>query len=222
MAGVRYGRNGCDGCGGGWVVRYTTADTPQNRYHPKDVRTGEIDREEAQLIAKELRAEGNRNVRLARYNERTRDDEFSTSDIEDPEHHSLRYLHAERYALAGARIPPFSAFTPKQYLQHAYHVTTKEALEDIRREGLQPHSHEHLDEGDEAIFVERDEKGVDIYSDPGTVMLRFLVDGFGSTEDGEDVLYDVVVPPDQIEVRTTRGWKPLLKTASTDNLFGLK
>lgn len=125
--------------------------------------------------------------------------------------------------LAGQRIPPYSPSTPKAHLEYAFHTTTKAALDTIRRDGLQPASHSHLDEDDEAIFVERDEEGADVYADPegSTVMLRFLVDGFGSTDDGEDVLYDVEVPPDQIEVRTKGGWKPLMQVTGVDNLFGL-
>lgn len=101
--GRRYGRHGCDGCGGGWIVRYTLPDKPEHRYHAKDRRTGEIEQAEAQTIAKELRVEGARNVRIVRYSERGRDDEFTTSSQEDPQHASPRDLQTERYALAGAR-----------------------------------------------------------------------------------------------------------------------
>lgn len=123
----------------------------------------------------------------------------------------IRAKLGDERPLAGRRYAaPYSASTPRERLEYAYHVTSLDRLPAIQRDGLKPAPHPHLDEDDEAIFVERDPEGADVYSDRGkTVMLRFLVDGFGSTEDGEDVLYDVAVPPEQIEARTRTGWQPI-------------
>jgi len=95
-------------------------------------------------------------------------------------------------------------------MEWAYHVTLREFLPSIAKKGLQPDSHESAN-GEEVIFVERSQEEAEVYAAPDTVTLRFLVDGFGCTEDGEDVLYDVTIPAVEIEVydKKARSWRPL-------------
>lgn len=92
--------------------------------------------------------------------------------------------------------------------QYAYHATIREFLPAIAKGGLRPSFNSDL--GEEVIFVEPVYEESEVYLEPGRgVMLRFLVDGFGDTPDGEFVLYDVI-PPSDIEVEVSKGeWQPI-------------
>jgi hypothetical protein len=93
--------------------------------------------------------------------------------------------------------------------EYAYHVTLAQFIPAIAKEGLRPHFSSSA--GEDVIFVEEDEKEAAIYMEPPrTVMLRFEVPGFGSTEDGEAVVYNVV-PPQEIEVKQAGVWKRIIK-----------
>lgn len=70
----------------------------------------------------------------------------------------------------------------------AYHVAAEDLLGSISREGLQPNWHSSVLEAP-VIFVEPDPDGIEPYYHEGTVVLRFKTPGFGSTEDGELVIY---------------------------------
>jgi len=94
-------------------------------------------------------------------------------------------------------------------LAFAYHATLKEFLGNIVREGLLPHEHPSSPE-EPVLFVEREEREAMIYLEPDAVMLRFSVGGFGSTEDGEDILHDRILP-EAISVREGGKWVPLLQ-----------
>ena len=91
--------------------------------------------------------------------------------------------------------------------QYAYHVTLREFLPSIREDGLVPQWHEGADR--DVIFVERTESEAAIYHEPGSVMLRVQVNGYGCTEGGEDVL-TWVVPPGEIFIRDGDQRTPLL------------
>lgn len=92
--------------------------------------------------------------------------------------------------------------------QYAYHVTLGQFLPSIAKNGLVPR--EHASTGEPVIFVEPDEAEAAIYADPPkTVMLRFPVDGFGTTDDGENIWHDTV-PPQEIEVRQGDQWVQLV------------
>jgi hypothetical protein len=91
----------------------------------------------------------------------------------------------------------------------AYHVTMKSFLPSILKDGLRPTAHEHT-HGEPVIFVEDDEEQASIYHEPPkTVMLRFKVPWFGTTDDGEYVHHDVVRPED-LQVKTRLGFEALL------------
>lgn len=118
---------------------------------------------------------------------------------------------------------------PKDWVW-AYHTTPGANLPSIKKEGLRPEWHSHVEDAP-VIFVERDVEGVEPYLEKGSVILRFRTPGFGSTEDGEDVIFggpdtaregrpdaplegppgsDGAIPPDRIEVLTDGGkWVPL-------------
>lgn len=102
-----------------------------------------------------------------------------------------------------------AAWSRKGKPSFAFHVTLKEFLPQIAQHGLLPTEHRSLDEP--GIFVEDQEDEVEVYMDSGrTAMLRFPVDGFSTTDDGEYVLYGVRVDPSTIEVRRKGGvWKKL-------------
>lgn len=85
----------------------------------------------------------------------------------------------------------------------AYHVTLASFLPSIRAQGLLPRYSEPA--GEDVIFVEPDEAEAAIYAEPGTVMLRFPVDGFGSTDDGETVIHGSVAP-ELIQMKRGEGW----------------
>lgn len=77
----------------------------------------------------------------------------------------------------------------------AYHVAPKNALSAIKVQGLKPHWHAHVEEAP-VIFVEPDHDGVMPYYEPEhTVILRFKTPGFGTTEDGESVIYGASARP---------------------------
>jgi len=93
---------------------------------------------------------------------------------------------------------------------YAFHVTLREFLDSIAKDGLLPREHASLDEP--GIFFEPDEDGAAIYHEPPkTVMLRWRLPHTpdSSTPDGEYVWYKRV-PPDQIEVRVGEAWQPLV------------
>jgi GNAT superfamily N-acetyltransferase len=108
-----------------------------------------------------------------------------------------------------------SAWNPKSNSpkEFAYHSTPKIFLENIARNGLLPGEHRSCDEP--CIFVEPDEEEAEIYMERGTAMLRFPVDGFSATDDGESVLFGVQVLPETIEVRRGRSWVPLVRANPT-------
>lgn len=85
--------------------------------------------------------------------------------------------------------------------QYAYHATLRQFLPSIALNGLHP------GEGDQ-IFVEPDEEEAWIYLEPSGVMLRFPVDGFGCTKDGECVVHEPV-PAAVIEVQRGTRWHNL-------------
>ena len=87
----------------------------------------------------------------------------------------------------------------------AYHVTLREFLPSIAEKGLLP----NLREGaGEVIFVEPDQEDAEIYAAENTVTLRFPVDGFGCTEDGECVI-EGIVAQSSIEVSDDGKWKAI-------------
>jgi hypothetical protein len=104
-------------------------------------------------------------------------------------------------------------------IKWAYHATPKEFLGSIRRKGLRPSPHAHVPEGEAVLFVERDLAGLKPYLGSGIVVLRFPTPGFGSTDDGEDVLYggdppfvgsgDGAIPAELIEIMRDGVWVPL-------------
>lgn len=88
----------------------------------------------------------------------------------------------------------------------AYHVTLREFLPSIRQQGLQPKPHESTAEP--VIFVEPDQEEAEIYAQENTVTLRFPVDGFGCTDDGECVVHEPV-PAESIEYFDQGRWLKL-------------
>ena len=110
-------------------------------------------------------------------------------------------------------VAAVSKTTARQTPSHwvwAYHVAPKSALPSIKTRGLRPHWHAHVEEAP-IIFVEPDREGVAPYYEPrNTVVLRFKTPGFGTTDDGESVIYGGSLregaPPD----------KPLVGNPGTD------
>ncbi len=92
---------------------------------------------------------------------------------------------------------------------YAYHVTPKEFLSSIASKGLRSYAHRHVG-GRKVIFVEPDQALAEVYATTDTKTLRFKVTGFGSTPDGEAVLFNTTIPPKEIEVLTKKGWVSLL------------
>lgn len=95
--------------------------------------------------------------------------------------------------------------------EHAYHVTLREFLPSIERDGLLPQEHESLEEP--GIFFEPNEEGAAVYHEPpNTVMLRWPLSGTprSSTPDGEYAWYETV-PPHLIEKKVKGGWVTLAK-----------
>ena len=95
--------------------------------------------------------------------------------------------------------------------EYAYHVTLREFLPSIERDGLLPQEHESLEEP--GIFFEPDEEGAAVYHEPpNTVMLRWPLSGTprSSTPDGEYAWYETV-PPHLIEKKVKGGWVTLVK-----------
>ncbi len=87
------------------------------------------------------------------------------------------------------------------YWVWAYHVAPVSALSSIKAQGLRPEWHAHVEDAP-VIFVESDREGVEPYYEPRkTVILRFKTSGFGTTEDGENVIYGGSLregaPPDE-------------------------
>lgn len=77
--------------------------------------------------------------------------------------------------------------TPRDWVW-AYHVTPEKNLPSITVEGLKPTLHAHVPDFP-VIFVEPDLDGVEPYYAEGMAILRFKTPGFGSTEDGESVIF---------------------------------
>ena len=110
--------------------------------------------------------------------------------------------------------------TPKDWVW-AYHVTSENNLDSIAREGLKPNLHEHVPDHP-VIFVEPDLDGVEPYYGEGMALLRFKTPGFGTSEDGESVLFagdppfvgplgaDGVIPPERIQILVDRKFRWLV------------
>jgi hypothetical protein len=110
--------------------------------------------------------------------------------------------------------------TPKDWVW-AYHVTSENNLDSIAREGLKPNLHEHVPDHP-VIFVEPDLEGVEPYYGEGMALLRFKTPGFGTSEDGESVLFagdppfvgplraDGVIPPERIQILVDRKFRWLI------------
>jgi len=97
--------------------------------------------------------------------------------------------------LAGARdLKSTGRETPDDWVW-AYHVTAEANLDSIVREGLKPQRHKSALDAP-VIFVEPDLEGVDPYYTRGTVVLRFKTPGFGTTKDGESVIFGGSERPD--------------------------
>jgi hypothetical protein len=77
--------------------------------------------------------------------------------------------------------------TPRDWVW-AYHITPKTNLELIVMDGLKPNFHPHVQDFP-VIFVEPDLDGVEPYYAEGMAVLRFKTPGFGTTEDGENVIF---------------------------------
>lgn len=77
--------------------------------------------------------------------------------------------------------------TPKDWTW-AYHATPEYFLLSISLEGLEPASHPSTPEIP-TLFVEPDLEGIEPYYAPGIAILRFKTPGFGTTDDGETVLF---------------------------------
>lgn len=111
----------------------------------------------------------------------------------------------------------------------AYHVTPETALESISMEGLKPNMHAHVPDFP-VIFVEPDLEGVEPYYGHGMAILRFKTPGFGTTEDGESVIFggserggppdvplvgdsgeDGVIPPERIQILVDRKFQWLVE-----------
>lgn len=107
--------------------------------------------------------------------------------------------------------------TPKDWVW-AYHATPEQFIPSIAEEGLKPNRHPHVEDVP-VIFVEPDFEGIEPYYDPGMAALRFKTPGFGTTEDGEYVIFggsesggvpeeplvgeageDGVIPPERIQI----------------------
>src|SRR5258707_1138478 len=108
--------------------------------------------------------------------------------------------------------------TPENWVW-AYHATPWKAPRSIVKNGLKPTPHEAVD-GMAVIFVEPDLEGVSAYYTEGMAVLRFKTPGFGTTEDGESVIFggsdrrdaapdlpmvggpgeEGVIPPERIQV----------------------
>jgi hypothetical protein len=111
----------------------------------------------------------------------------------------------------------------------AYHVTPQEFLVLISKVGLRPTMHPHVSDVP-VIFVEPDIEGVEPYYREGMAVLRFKTPGFGTTDDGENVIFggsepgsvpddplvgrrgaDGVVPPERIQVLADRTFRWLIQ-----------
>jgi hypothetical protein len=93
----------------------------------------------------------------------------------------------------------------------AYHATHKSALASICAKGLLPMYHRSARE--KVIFVEDSPSEVAPYWTNDTVLLRFKIDAFATTRDGEYVVYDRVAPED-LRVLHERRFVPLLSVCS--------
>jgi len=110
--------------------------------------------------------------------------------------------------------------TPKDWVW-AYHVTSQGNLDSIAKTGLQPNFHSHVPDVP-VIFVEPDLEGVEPYYGEGMAVLRFKTPGFGTTEDGENVLFagdhplvgprgdPGVIPPERIQILVDRKFQWLV------------
>jgi hypothetical protein len=110
----------------------------------------------------------------------------------------------------------------------AYHVTLEEFVGSIAKNGLRPAMHPHVS-AVPVIFVEPDLDGIAPYYSEGMVVLRFKTPGFGTTDDGENVIFggsesgtppdpplvgrsgeDGVVPPERIQVLVNNKFRWLI------------
>lgn len=107
--------------------------------------------------------------------------------------------------------------TPKDWVW-AYHVTPEEFLPAITRDGLEPTMHEAVEDVP-VLFVEPDLEGSEPYYGPGMAILRFKTPGFGTTEDGEAVLFGGdppfvsatgSIPPERLQVYVDRKFRWLV------------
>lgn len=111
----------------------------------------------------------------------------------------------------------------------AYHVTAEENLNSIAKGGLESALHAHV-EGIPVIFVEPDIAGVEPYYREGMVVLRFKTPGFGTTDDGESVIFggserggppdpplvgkrgeDGIIPPERIQILVDRKFEWMIR-----------
>lgn len=111
----------------------------------------------------------------------------------------------------------------------AYHVTPKANIESILQDGLKPTMHAHVPDFP-VIFVEPDIEGVEPYYTKDMAVLRFKTPGFGTTEDGESVIFggspvggppddplvgapgeDGVIPPERIQILVDRKFQWMLE-----------
>lgn len=117
-----------------------------------------------------------------------------------------------------------------QYWVWAYHTTHQDLLPQIAATGLQANWHEHVEDAP-VIFVEPTLEGLAPYIDKNSVVLRFKTPGFGSTEDGEDVIFSEesrgtfsqplegtpgepgYVPPERLQLLVGREWRWLVEEA---------
>lgn len=126
-------------------------------------------------------------------------------DVLEHAYKTMRNQKEHPFVFAAAVVSDFRRTRGDEW---AYHVTQKSLLPGIEKDGLRPTPHQHTN-GEAVIFIEPDEENVAVYHQPpNTVMLRFKVDGFGTTDDGENVYYDAVSPED-LEIKTKIGFIPL-------------
>lgn len=148
--------------------------------------------------------------------------EFKEADLEAV----IAFLMPHFEGRAAEAASPLDRKTPRDW-EWAYHVTSEAHMDPIAREGLKPHLHRSVPDAP-VIFVEPEPEGVEPYHAPGTVILRFKTPGFGTTDDGENVIFggsadpsrppdppfvggpgeDGVIPPERIQIFRGRrfGW----------------
>lgn len=112
----------------------------------------------------------------------------------------------------------------------AYHSTMLKFIPSIQKRGLLPERHRHVD-GVPVIFVEPALDGITPYMEEGvTAALRFKTPGFGTTDDGETVIYSAPgedgrpqdplvgkrgqighIPPERIQTMVNGKWYKISK-----------